>query len=218
MHAFRDEVRNHVTTKMQNQRLQYLTVQHDRHKPAHERLSDPRYATGIYRKRFEDFGPNHDFRRAMERRVESRQREMKNQFPLMLRKNAEDQPRHARRPPKQYDSFLREQFNANTSGAHSFLKQASHYDDEQDLSPMSSKGGGGSNRRRGSVNLPGIGKASGQDSSSRRRKKKLKSLKSHRIHGQFEIAKPKDYKEKQQRLLATLSRFKKGPKGDINVA
>eukprot|EP00750_Incisomonas_marina_P010090 INCI16240.1.p1 GENE.INCI16240.1~~INCI16240.1.p1 ORF type:complete len:214 (+),score=27.27 INCI16240.1:349-990(+) len=213
MHSFRNEVQNHVTTKMQNQRLQYLTVQHDRHKPAHERLSDPRYATGIYRKRFEDFGPNHDFRRAMERRVESRQREMKNQFPLMLRKNAEDQPRHARRPPKQYDSSLREQFNANTSGAHSFLRQASHYDDEQELSPMSSNGGVG--RRRGSVKLPGIGKANSRD---RSKKKKLKPLQSHRIHGQFEIAKPKDYKEKQRRLLATLSRFKKGPKGDINVA
>ena len=281
--------RNHVTSKMAEHRklkLQYLNVQHDGRKPAHERLSDPRcvsgsppacnrgrlcvpiraqrrqlvlcqcvllfqgavvgcgrelggmrlaawvrcacfsiasarpsirYATGVYRQRFEDFGPDHDFRHAMQRRMASRQREMKAEFPLQLRQTREDMPRHARQPPKQYDSYLREQFSSSSSDASSFLRQAARPDDEQALSPLSTSNGG-----RGGTMLPGIrnsggGRGGGGKATHRtqRRRNTDEPEATLHVHSHYEVKRPKDFKERKDKLLATLAKFNKVPRGEV---
>jgi len=206
MHEFRQAVSDHVTSKMQAKRLQYLNEQFRGYKPIHERLSDPKFMTGIYRKRFEDFGPNNDFRTAMERRIASREREMKSSFTTTLRLNREDIPRNARRPPKRYDEAMREHFRSTTLGASSFLRQAAQVDDEQDLSPVSNRG---SKNRRG-LHLPQL-----RGKSGKRHRHHKKGKTSHNIHGMFEVTKRKNYKEKQEKLLRTLARFKKIPKGTV---
>ena len=56
----------------------------------------------------------------------------------------------------------------------------------------------------------------GRSTSSRfKRNQKSKAKTSHHIHGMYEVAKPKDWKTKQEKLIATLSKFRKGPKGAL---
>ena len=202
-----NEYREHVTAKSQAKRLAYLNVQQAR--PAHERLYDPNFATGAQGKNLREFRTN--FETAMERRVASREREMKKDFFSGLRQTRLDRPRHARRQPKKYDEYARESFNTTSLDALSFLKQAAMPDDEQDLSGLSPV-------RRSNQNstLPKIMKAARGRARRLGRTSASKRKTSHNIHGKYIVAKPKDYDQKQQVLLATLARFKRQPRGTID--
>ena len=188
--------RNHVTKLVHDKRVQYMREQYFKERPTHERLSDPEYATGMYRKRLEEFG-SHDFRRAMQRRIASREREMKSEFFHSLRRNPSSYADVE--PPKRYSEFEREHLR---SSAQSLLRQA------QGRSPVRRANSSG---RRGQP-LPSLPLRGRAKTRSGARKKKT----SHNIHGQFEVSRPKDYKQKQEKLLATMARFAKRPQGTID--